>query len=328
MSPKKRTTDKHLPQRVYIKHKAYYYVDINNKWHFLGKAYPEAMATWVKLTSYNIKIKNMQQILDRYYKEVASLKSPKTYKDNGYAIANLRNFFGDMEVEDITPVHIYQYLDKRGKEGVRAANIEKALLSHIFTKAIEWGVVKDNPCRNVKSLPEKKRKRYVTDAEFLAVKKMASPTIAHAMDLAYLTGLRLGDIISVKISDLTEEGIKVVTNKTDAPLLMEWSSELKQCVENIKSLRKTIIGMYLLCTKRGQPYTADGFKSIWQRTIRKAFSEGLIEKRFRFHDIRRKAATDAEKLSGREYARQLLGHETQSMTANYISGEQRVKPLK
>jgi len=62
--------------------------------------------------------------------------------------------------------------------------------------------------------------------------------------------------------------------------------------------------------------------------MKKALEKGHIKERFRFHDIRRKAATDAERQGGREYARQLLGHRKQSTTAIYISGVETVKPLK
>ena len=44
--------------------------------------------------------------------------------------------------------------------------------------------------------------------------------------------------------------------------------------------------------------------------------------------LRRKTATEVEKRAGRESARQLLGYTDQKMTPKYISGVQRVKPLK
>lgn len=70
------------------------------------------------------------------------------------------------------------------------------------------------------------------------------------------------------------------------------------------------------------------FDAIWQPVIKKAFDDGPIQERFCFYDIRRKAATDAERLGGRENARQLLGHTMQYTTVRYISGEKIVKPLK
>ena len=45
--PRKHRKD--LPERVYYNHGAYYHVDDNNKWHNLGRDYPQAMLAWAKL---------------------------------------------------------------------------------------------------------------------------------------------------------------------------------------------------------------------------------------------------------------------------------------
>ncbi len=42
---RKRRANKHLPERVYFKHGAYYYVDTDRKWHLLGEPC-EAMHKW------------------------------------------------------------------------------------------------------------------------------------------------------------------------------------------------------------------------------------------------------------------------------------------
>lgn len=337
MSPRKRTKDKDLPSRVYriVKNKRiyYFYVDINNKWHSLGKDYIKAMAKWAILTDHsNIKLNTMDQIFDRYLLEVAPYKAKKTYLDNIKQMKNIKQFFGQMLLQDVEPIDIYSYLDKRGKESIRGANLEKGLLSHCFTKAIEWGAIKDNPCSHVKRLPQKKRTKYVTDEDFYTVMQSAPLLIQLAMELAYLTGLRKGDILTLKHTDITIDGLYKLINKTQKTTgreqLFEWEEELTSCINKIKNMPRRIKGMYIFCTRNGKPYTTSGFDSIWQRVIKKAFDDGAIAERFRFHDIRRKTAKDAEAKGGIEYARRLLGHETQSMTANYIGGENRVKSLK
>jgi integrase len=86
--------------------------------------------------------------------------------------------------------------------------------------------------------------------------------------------------------------------------------------------------MYLFCTRKGQPYSIDGFNSIWQRAVKRAMKCHGLKKRFRFNDIRRKAASDAERKHGREFARKLLVHQDQKTTGIYVSGIQRIKPLR
>lgn len=331
MASAKRTNNKHLPKNVYFKHSAYYLVtlkDKKRKWKKLGNTLHESMKMWSELIGHYERISTMSQLFDRYLLEIAPQKAPKTYKDNIKGISNLRVFFGNMSPDAVKPPDIYRYLDIRGQIAKRAANLERGMLSHVFTCAIRWGIVDDNPCRNVKRIPEKKRDRYITDKEFINVLNFAPPLIKCAMKLAYLTALRKGDILSLKLSDITEEGIKKTTNKTGKKLLIGWSKELSNSIKEIKELSRPIRGLHLFCTKRGQPYTADGFTCMWQRLIKKALNEGIIDERFRFHDIRRKSATDLQRSHGIEKARQLLGHESQSMTSHYISGEQKVNPVK
>jgi integrase len=325
--PRQRKSAKHLPERVYIKSGGYYFVDRLNKWHFLGREFSEAMLKWTKLIDRPQNIVKMNQLFDRYMLEVAPRKAPDTYKQNQIQMKYLRIAFGEMRPEDVKPTDIYEYQSVRAQRAKVAPNREKSLLSHVFSMAIRWGVVEDNPCRNVKRLTEKKRDRYIEDWEFAAVKSVAIPVIRHAMDFAYLTALRRGDILKLTFDDCKEEGIQLQINKTSNKILILWSDTLKSCVNRIREFSASRRGTNLICTRSGTAYSNHGFSAIWKRTIKKALDLQLIKETFRFHDIRRKAATDAERQSGREYARQLLGHQEQSTTAIYISGVERVKPL-
>jgi integrase len=71
---------------------------------------------------------------------------------------------------------------------------------------VEWAAVDTNPCRDVRKFSEPKRERYVTDAEYNAVHKLASPMMRVAMDLAVLTGLRRGDLLTLTRHNLSDEG--------------------------------------------------------------------------------------------------------------------------
>lgn len=134
---------------------------------------------------------------------------------------------------------------------------------------------------------------------------------------------------------MTDEGIAVTQGKTGARLIYLWDAELRTVVARIKAMRrprgphrtKTLrrpIGLHLFCTRAGQPYTASGFDSIWQRAMKKALGAGVIKERFTEHDIRAKTATD-DPLS----AQQRLGHKNRSMTDRYIKVRkvEKVKPL-
>ena len=90
--------------------------------------------------------------------------------------------------EEIEPIHVRQYLDLR--EAKTRANREKALFSHIWNKAREWGYTNlPKPCVGIKGHKEKGRKDvYVADDTYYAVYESATPPLRDAMDLASLTG--------------------------------------------------------------------------------------------------------------------------------------------
>lgn len=329
MSPKKRRTNKHLPERVYIKCGTYYFVNKVNKWIKLGKTFPEAMMRWAEVIDRPGRVVVMNDLFDRYMLEVSPKKAKATYKSNLREIQPLRSALGHFPPEEITPVVVYQYRDARTKNGGPvAANREKSLLSAVCSKAIEWGEMGDNPCKNVKRNPEFPRQRSPTDEEIEAVKSVANEIIKGMMWLSRLTALREGDLLNFKLTSITDIGIEVILSKTKIKWECEWDDELRACVNFIKNIKRPILGMYLFCNRKGQPYTTDGFQSIWQRDMQRAIDKKVIEEKFQFRDIRRKAAREAEKKYGKDYARILLGHLSDKTTSIYLGKTIRVKPLR
>lgn len=329
MAPKIRQKNKHLPERVYIKHGAYFFVDKNNKWHKLGKTFPEAMATWAKILDKPTRISNMNDLFDRYMLEVSPKKAKETYKSNLREIKPLRIAFGKFSPEDITQVLVYQYKDARANAGAPvAANREKSLLSAIFSKAIEWGIVTKNPCWHVKRNKEMPRQHTPDEEHIEGFKKISSPICKGMAWLSRLSALRQVDLLKFKLTSITELGIEITLSKTQVRWECEWDDELRECIAFIKSIPRPIRGLYLFCNRKGQPYTSDGFQSLWQRSMRKVIQEKLISERFQFRDIRRKALREAEKKYGKEYTRMLAGHMTEKTTNIYLGKVIRVKPLR
>lgn len=329
MSPKTRQNNKHLPERVYIKHKAYYFVDKDNKWIQLGKTFSEAMARWAEVIEKPTRVTTMNDLFDRYMLEVAPRKAKATHKSNLREVKPLRIAFGKFSPEDLTQVLVYQYKNARANAGAPvAANREKALLSAIFSKAIEWGIVTKNPCWHVKRNPEVPRQHTPSDEEIDAFKSVASDLGKGIIWLSRLSALRQIDLLSFKISSATDFGIELILSKTKVRWECEWDDQLRTCFDFIKKIKRPIKSMYLFCNRKGQPYTQDGFESIWQRDMQRAIEKNVIKERFQFRDVRRKALREAEKKYGKDYARMLAGHLNEKTTTIYLGKVIRVKPLR
>lgn len=116
-------------------------------------------------------------------------------------LAQLYKFFDapPAPIEQITPQHVRQFMDWRKDAPVRA-NREKALFSHIFNKAREWGyTAAPNPCAGVKGFTERGRDAYIEDVTYKAVWDAADWPTRDAMDLAYLTGQRPADVLKMRL---------------------------------------------------------------------------------------------------------------------------------
>ena len=243
----------------------------------------EAYKTWAEKLELYSDAKIMGELLDRYALEVIPTKAAKSQESNLISIRKLKPVFGNMPIESVKPKHVYQYRDLRGKQGKTAANRDIEVLSHCFTKAIEWGLCENHPIKGkVRKFSTPPRRRYVEDWEVQESLKVASPFIKAYIRLKLLTGLRRGDMLSIKLSDLEEDGIHITPRKTvlstGKKIIIEWSSELRDSINEISQLRKKIGSIWLFHTNRGQPYikenaTADGFDSIWQRFMEKATRE-------------------------------------------------------
>jgi integrase len=142
-------------------------------------------------------------------------------------------------------------------------------------------------------LPQSKpRDHYVTDEAFLFVRERAQPMVGYAMDLAYVAGIDEGTIRLLERRNLTDDGIEFERGKTGKLQLIEWNDELHAIVAGILRERPQV-RRFLICNRKGLPYSANGFQSQWQRLMKRCKAEGFTE-HFHFHDLRAKSASDAE----------------------------------
>jgi len=332
---RRRQTDKQLPRRVYKKHGAYYFLQPikkdgkhTNKWIKLGRDLSTALLRYSELVEVTGPYNTMADLFERYRLEAIPRKAPSTQRLNHNCLTPLSLFFGEMRPQDVKPVHVYHYLDIRSKETPVAANREKALLSHVFTKAMEWGVVDGNPCRGVKRIPERPRDRCPSEEEVAGFLKHAPALLQVYVPVKVLTGLRQQDLLALRRDQLKDDGIHVKIKKSGKKIIIEWSETLRDAVDSALELKRPVFSLNVFCNRRGQEYTGDGFRSIWQRAMNKAVSKKSLLERFTEHDLRAKAATDAD--AGGLDAQALLGHLDSATTRRYLRSKlaSRVKPTR
>jgi integrase len=275
----------------------------------------------------------MNQVFDRYERDVLPTLGERTQKDYARHLKLLRKTFGHMAPDEIRPRDCGAFLDR--PKGKIQANRQLAVLSAVFQKAVgRWYLADRNPCREVERNQIKKRTRYVTDNEFEAVYFIMPKRMQIAMDLALITGQRQGDLLSLRWAQIADGFIQFKQSKTGKKLAMAVSPSLQNILTRAKRLTPEFPHEYVLKTKTGARYTGEGFRAIWQRGMRKAMKgyrkkgkqyEPCLPERFTFHDLRAKNVSDTENI---QEAFERAGHISMSMTRGiYDRGTRKVKPL-
>ena len=322
---RKRQSRRDLPERVYQKHGAYYYVDADNKWTMLGKSLQDALKSYGERMEPD-NISTLGQVLDRFLAEVVPGMKFNTAKGYKVAIPRLKAVFGDIKSMDIRPKDIYKYRDARERKNGRAqAQNEIEKLSAIMSKAIEWGVIERNYCKELRGLSLSARERYITDDEFNKIYQAATPQMQCIIDIGYLTGLRINDILKIKLSDIKNNELSIIVEKTGKRVVYQLIDDLEIAIERAKKLPKKIDSVYLLSGVRGNKLSYKTFNDHWHKLLKRV---GLLEADIHFHDLRGKAATDAGDMG--IDAQKLLGHKHRAMTERYMKAREidKVTPLK
>lgn len=330
---RKPTRNKNLPAGMRARHRAkviYYYLDTGAKPRVeipLGKDYVQAVMRWAELTKASTPANALitfRYVWECYMRDVLPTKAPATQKDNLREAEKLLEFFDDAPpppLDATEPMHVRQYITWRSKTAEVRANREKALFSHIWNYAREKGYTnKPNPCAGIKGNKETGRDIYIVDEVLSAVYECAETPLQDALDLAYLVGHRPADTLKQKKADIADDELSVQQNKTGKKVRFKIIGELAALIKRINSRKVT--SLYLISNENGAPMTRSMLRGAFDRAriaAAKKYPELADEiKKFQFRDLRAKAGTDTEELSGMQAAQDQLGHTTSTMTAHYV----------
>ena len=247
-----------LPARWRLVHGAYYYAvppGLEDKWDGkklfrLGKQLHEAYRVWTEKLEETASVRTINQLLDRYSLEVIPTKAPASQISNQNQVKKIREVFGLMPLLPFKPQLIYKYVDARSKKkkdpetgkvtgGRIAAHREVELLSHAYTKAVEWGYIDAHPFKNeVRLEGEAPRSRYLEDWEIDEIMSLKATRttgsigmIQAYLNLKLITGMAQGDLLRLRLDEhIQESGIHITRHKTKNKTIYEWTAALKEAV--------------------------------------------------------------------------------------------------
>jgi integrase len=337
------TVNLNLPSRMRARTQksgaVYYYYDTGKKPRKeipLGNNYPAAVRKWAELEADGLpkasKLITFKDVVDQYRRDVIPNKASRTQDDNNAELNKILEFFAEPPVplEDIKPINIREYMDwrtSRGKHSTVRANRERALISHIWNKAREWGVTdKENPCKGITGFTETGRDIYIEDDIFKAVYSAADGPTKDALDLAYLTGQRPADVVAMSEMHITGDVLNIDQGKTKKKLRMSVEGQLSKLIKRIKERKKgyKLHSLALICSETGRPLSKDALRQRFEKARAKAAKDNPKLAA----DI--KAGSDKTDTEDMHQAQKQLGHSNIKMTEHYVRQRRGdvVKPTK
>lgn len=260
---------------------------------------------------------------------------------------------GDAVVDRLTPGVIRRLIDviaqgrapgKGGQDAIRGyptkANHWLRYLRRIFGWAREHDHINSNPASGVKQVMEKRAHRMPQAEVFRAVQAYARQCSMRAarqkgavplylwaaMELAYQARLRGIEVLT--LTDAHDLGEDLMTNrrKGSRDNLVRKGAQMTEAIEQLKNYRQMVWDRirfpiparasqrFLFVSEDGSPLTRSGFNTSWQRMMKNAVSDYILDEKDRFalHGLKHRGVTDTpgdKKLAS--------GHKTQAMAHLY-----------
>lgn len=350
-----------LPTSVYPKGRYYWRVRAEGKRRIwiklspIADGLPALYSALAQQLATDVADDRMPAVIAAWQRDVMPRHAAKTQRDEMAMCKVIADSFAEFRAGQVQAPDVADFLAPlRAKP--RTHNGYRGMLRELLRYSIERGMRTDNPVAHIRTLPTPARTRYITDSELRRIKVGAiygddgRPTrsgrmVAALIDLAYLTGQRIGDLLELRwkrdpdepnAPHVTDDGLRFRPNKTSSStgeaVLIGWTPRLVDAVDRIKKIQaerllkrradQRVVSGYLITGQDGTPLSYWGASSAWRRAVKRAGIKGV-----HLHDVRAKALTDKEALEGMPAARAMGAHSTEAQTADYVRrrGAQKTK---
>lgn len=225
---------------------------------------------------------------------------------------------GRKKISAVSSVEI-QRLHNGLKATPYQANRVLALVSKMFSLAVNWGWRADNPAKGIGKFHEEARHRWLSEAELTRLKQALdvhpNQTAANAIRLQLLTGARIGEVLTARWKDFDLlRGVWIKPSHHTKQKRTEHLPLSKAAVALLEAVKRG--------ADEGHPFLFPGrkpgepikdLKKFWVRTMSSA---GLED--YRIHDNRHTHASQLVSSGlSLEIVGRLLGHTNTTTTQRY-----------
>lgn len=358
-----------LPEKVFPKGRWYYLVTAEGKkrlWKKLTMIREGLPALYRKLAdehARDVAPDRMPALVTMWLEERGDPPS----ENDAWAAREISESFAEFRCRDVTTPACIAFLNRwkkrpddwnEAEEGAwqqrpRTYNLMRFSLHDImrFAEGQEQDGVPfrdpgTNPVGSIKRMSTPARDRYPTDSEVRRIKFHAvvgrpdrwgnrtftrsGPMLTCVIDLAYLTGQRIGDLLELRWNKraatneagevvapyIAAEGLYFKPSKTEkttgAKVLITWTPRLRGVIERIEAIGRRNL-RHVLTNQEAQPLLYSTFATAWWRACDRAGIKGVA-----FHDMKAKALTDTAETKGMRDAQTKGAHSTERQTADYV----------
>ena len=154
-----------------------------------------------------------------------------------WAVGVLIRYLGEHPLDKITPFIVEKYrIQRKEQDGAKdnSINLDVQVLSHLFSSAVNEGIIDANPCQKVKRLKVTQRKdRVLSGDEIAVILDMPEGKDRLMILTALFTGMRLNEVLNLSWDDVdfSKGIIHVFQSKTGKTFDIPLSECLRTALE-------------------------------------------------------------------------------------------------
>lgn len=276
----------------------------------------------VKLGQHNmvkVTIPTLAEFSKNYLKHVRDVVRKRSWQRDELCLKHLLSFFGFKKLDNIHPKDVDDYKHHRLKK-VKPATVNRELevFRHMFNLAERWNLFFGKNPASISGLikTDSKMERILSIEEEARLLEVSPPYLRNIIICALHTGMRKGEIITLKWShiDLSHNVITIdqTTSKSKKQRRIPINEILRKVLLELKLRSRD--SAFLFLNSDGLPYKR-------QDSLNRAFHLALEKARItklRFHDLRHTAATRMVEANVPIVAvKEILGHSSLETTMRY-----------
>lgn len=252
--------------------------------------------------------RNFDRLIEEYLKSPKWQKlAPRTKKDYRKAIEYIREVAGHADPAKMIRRDVIE-AQLANTHRKRFANEIPAMLSRLFEYGINIGWLTYNPARGVEKLETGDGYQPWPEPLIDRFRAACDPDTRLVFELCLNTGQRIADVLKMRWSDIEDNGINVVQNKTGTELWIPFTDDMATYLSGVPKK-----GIFICTNPLGRQLSYNTAEDRFRR-VRKAVNG----KGYTLHGLRYTAATrlanagctDAQIAS-------ITGHKSAEMVAKY-----------